>query len=123
MADSAGVKAIKQQTNIIDKLIKGNLILVANDLKGLGWLGDQEYDTIVNNTATGALQRANDLIQCVITQLEAVPTKYRDFYGVLERHLNPEVLETILSSPGGESVLHFISVCIAAWQLGLSEPI
>ena len=109
MADSAGLKAIKQQTNTIDKLIKGNLILVANDLKGLGWLGDQEYDTIVNNTATGALQRANDLIQCVITQLEAVPTKYQDFYGVLKKHLNPEVLETILPQPGGESVLYVMS--------------
>ena len=109
MADSAGLKAIKQQTNTIDELIKGNLILVANDLKGLGWLGDQEYDTIVNNTATGALQRANDLIQCVITQLEAVPTKYQDFYGVLKKHLNPEVLETILPHPSGESVLYFMS--------------
>ena len=105
MADSAGVKAIKQKTNVIDMLIKGNLILIANDLKGLGWLGDQEYDTIVNNTATGALQRANDLIQSVITQLEAVPTNYQVFYSILEKHLNPEILETILPQPGGESVL------------------
>ena len=105
MGDSPQVEAIKESANTIAKLIKGNLITIANDLQWVKLLTDQDYDEIVNAPAIPPLQRANTLIQRVIAQVEVVPAQYEVFRGVLEKHLNPEVLRKILPKLDGESVL------------------
>ena len=102
MNDSREVKAIKQNVNDLAKLIRGKLTLIANDLKGLLLLSDEEYDRVVNTKATPPLERANDLLQFVITQVERAPTLYQDFYNVLENYLNPQVLLKLLPEPEGE---------------------
>ena len=103
MDDSPQVKAIRQNANDLAELIRGNLTLIANDLKGLQLLGDEDYDRIVNTKATPPLERANDLLQCVITPVKIAPTLYQDFYSVLEKYLNPHVLLKLLPKPEGES--------------------
>ena len=103
MTDSPQVKAIKQNANDLAELIRGNLTHIANDLKGLRLLGDEDYDRIVNAQAMRPLQRANDLLQCIIAIVKVAPTLYQDFYNILEKHLNPQVLLNILPEPEGES--------------------
>ena len=103
MDDSPQVKAIKQNANHLAGLIRGNLTLIANDLKSLRLLGDEDYDRVVNTKATPPLERANDLLQCSITQIKIAPQLYQDFYNVLGRYLNPQVLLKILPKPEGES--------------------
>lgn len=103
MDDSPQVKAIRQNANDLAELIRGNLTLIANNLKSLRLLGDEDYDRIVNTKATPPLERANDLLQCVITPVKIVPTLYQDFYNVLEKHLNPHVLLKLLPKPEGKS--------------------
>ena len=104
MDGSPQVKAIKQNANDLGELIRGNLTLIANDLKGLRLLGDEDYDRVVNTKSTPPLERANDLLQCVITQVKIAPALYQDFYNVLEEYLNPQVLLNILPKPEeGES--------------------
>ena len=93
------VKAIEREANKIAELMQGNLLHIANDLKASRMLGDEDYDTIVNNT-TPQFQRANYLLQRVITQVKTVQTQYQVFYDVLEKHLNPDVLARILPKPG-----------------------
>ena len=99
MDDSPQVKAIEQNANVFAGLISGNLTLIANDLKDLRLLGDEDYDRVVNTKATPPLERANDLLHCVITQVKIAPTLYQDFYNVLEKYLNPQVLLKILPKP------------------------
>ena len=103
MDGSPQVKAIEQNANVLAGLIRGNLTLIANDLKGLRLLGEQDYDRIVNTTATPLLERANDLLHCVIPPLKVAPILYQDFYSVLEKYLNPQVLLNLLPKPEGES--------------------
>ena len=103
MDGSPQVKAIEQNANDLAALIRGSLTLIANDLKGLRLLGDEDYDRIVNTKATPPLERANDLLQCIITPLKIAPTLYQDFYDVLEKYLNPQVLLKLLPKPEGES--------------------
>ena len=110
MGDSPQVEAIKESVNKIGKLIKGNLTTIANDLKWVKLLTDQDYDEIVDTRGNPPLQRANTLIQSVIAQVEIDPAQYEVFRGVLEKHLNPEVLRKILPKLDGESVL-FCIVC------------
>ena len=110
MGDSPQVEVVKENANKIAKLIKGNLIIIANDLQHVKLLTDQDYDEIVNAPAIPPLQRANTLIQRVIAQVEVDPAQYEIFRGVLEKHLNPEVLRKILPKLDGESVL-FCIVC------------
>ena len=105
MGDSPQVEAIKESVNKIGKLIRGNLTTIANDLKWVKLLTDQDYDEIVNAPGIPPLQRANTLIQRVIAQVEIDPAQYEVFHGVLEKHLNPEVLRKILPKLDGESVL------------------
>ena len=107
MGDSPQVEAIKENGNKIAKLIKGNLIIISNDLK---LLTDQDYDEIVNAAAIPPLQRANTLIQRVIAQVEIDPAQYEVFRGVLEKHFKPEVVRKILPKLDGESVL-YCTVC------------
>ena len=97
------VTSIKQNANVLAELIRGNLTLIANDLKGLRLLGDEDYDRVVNTKATPPLERANDLLQCMITPVKIAPPLYQDFYNVLEKYLNPQVLLKILPKPEGES--------------------
>ena len=101
--DDSQVKAIEQNANHLAELIRGNLTFIANDLKGLRLLGDEDYDRIVNTRATSPLERANDLLQCVITSVKIAPTLYQGFYNVLEKYLNPQVLLNLLPKPEGES--------------------
>ena len=103
MDDSPQVKAIEQNANVLAGLIRGNLTLIANDLKGLRLLGDEDYNRVVNAKATPPLERANDLLQCIITPVKVAPTLYQDFYNVLEKYLHPQVLLNILPKPEGES--------------------
>ena len=103
MDDSPQVKAIEQNTNHLAGLICGNLTLIANDLKSLRLLGDEDYDRIVNTKATPPLERANDLLQCIITPVKIALTLYQEFYNVLEKYLNPQVLLKLLPEPEGES--------------------
>ena len=110
--DDSQVKAIKQNANHLAELIRGNLTLIANDLKGLQLLGNEDYDRIVNTKATPPLERASDLVQCVITPVKIAPTLYQDFYNVLENYLNPQVLVKLLPKPKGES-------CYTAWSSGI----
>ena len=103
MDDPPQVKSIKQNANDLAELIRGNLTLIANDLKGLRLLGDEDYDRIINTKATPPLERANDLLQCIISPVKIAPTLYQDFYNVLEKYLNPQVLLKILPKPESES--------------------
>ena len=107
---SPQVEAIKENANVIENLIKGSLTAIANDLKWVKLLTDQDYDEIVDTRGNPPLQRANTLIQRVIAQVEIDPAQYEVFRGVLEKHLNPEVLRKILPKLDGESVL-FCIVC------------
>ena len=102
MDDPPQVKAIKQNANDLAGLIRGNLTLIANDLKGLRLLGDEDYDRVVNAKVTPPLERANDLLQCIITPVKVAPTLYQDFYVVLEKYFNPQVLLKLLPEPEGE---------------------
>ena len=110
MIDSPQVKAIEQNAIHLAGLICGNLTLIANDLKGLRLLSDDDYDRVVNTKATPPLKRANDLLQCMITPVKIAPTLYQDFYNVLEKYLNPQVLLYILPKPEGES-------CYTEWSI------
>ena len=110
MGDSPQVEAIKESVNKIGKLIRGNLTTIANDLKWVKLLTDQDYDEIVDTRGNPPLQRANTLILSIIAQVEVDPAQYEVFRGVLEKHLNPEVLRKILPKLDGESVL-FCIVC------------
>ena len=103
MTDSPQVKAIKQNANDLAELIRGNLTLIANDLKSLRLLSDEDYDRVVNTKVTPPLERANDLLQCVITPVKIAPPLYQDFYNVLEKYLHRQVLLNILPKPEGES--------------------
>ena len=104
MDDSPQVKAIEQNANDLARLIRGNLAPITNDLKGLRLLSDDYYERFVNTRATPPLERANELLQCIITQVKIAPTMYQDFYNVLEKYLNPQVLLKILPKPEeGES--------------------
>ena len=107
---SPQVEAIKENANKIANLIKGNLTTIANDLKHVKLLTDQDYDEIVSTPGIPQLQRANTLVQHVIPQVEIDPAQYEVFRGVLEKHLNPDVLRKILPKLDGESVL-FCSIC------------
>ena len=102
MDDSPQVKSIEQCTNTIAMLISGNLTLIANDLREL--LDDMDYSRIVSATATPPLQRANDLIQCVITQVKVDPAKYQVFYSVIKKYRTLQVLLKKLPEPDGRLV-------------------
>ena len=95
-------EAIEQYANQIALAIQGSLTTVGNELKSKGLLGDEDYGRIVHQ-ATPPLQRANDLVQCVITQVQIDPTRYQVFYSVLEDHRNLQILLEILPKPNGES--------------------
>ena len=105
MGDSPQIKAVTENANDIADLIKGNLTTISNDLKHVKLLTDEGYDEIVNVTAIPPLRKANNLIQRVITQVKVDPAQYEVFCGVLEKHLNPEVVRNILPKLDGESVL------------------
>ena len=100
MDDSPQVKSIEQNTNTIAMLISGNLTLIANDLREL--LDDLDYSRIVSTTATPPLQRANDLIQCVITQIKVDPRRYQVLYSVIKKYRTLQVLLKKLPEPDGE---------------------
>ena len=95
-------EAVGEHANTIALAIQGNLTTVGNELKSKGLLGDEDYGRIVHQ-ATPPLQRANDLVQCVITQVQIDPTRYQVFYSVLEDHRNLQILLEILPRPNGES--------------------
>ena len=97
-------RAIEQNINSIAKLISGNLTFIANDLKSKGLLGDEDYAGIVDTLAINPLQRANNLLRCVITQVEIAPKLHQVFYGVLEKHCNSQALAAILPKQVGKSV-------------------
>lgn len=83
--------------------MQGNLVHIANDLKASRMLCDEDYDIIVNNTTIPQFQRANYVLQHVITQVKTAQTQYQVFYDVLEKHLNPEILTMILPKTGDEA--------------------
>ena len=55
MGDSPQVEAIKESANTIANLIKGNLTTIANDLKHVKLLTDEDYDEIVSTPAISPL--------------------------------------------------------------------
>lgn len=79
--------------------MQGNLELIANDLRGC--LGDGDYDRIVNAQVGTPFQRANDLVQRIITQIRIDPV----FYSVLEQHDNLHSMLKKLPKPESEAVL------------------
>lgn len=83
--------------------MQGNLELIANDLRGC--LGDGDYDRIVNAQVGTPFQRANDLIQRIITQIRIDPGQYQVFYSVLEQHDNLHSVLKKLPKPESEAVL------------------
>ena len=99
----AQVKAIQQNANQIAGAIQGNLEMIANDLRG--WLGDGDYGRIVNAQVGTPFQRANDLVQRVITQVRIDPGQYQLFYSVLEQYDDLHGVLKRLPEPEGESVL------------------
>ena len=99
----AQVKAIQQNTNDIAETIQGSLERIANDLRG--WLGDGDYDRILNTQVGTPFQRANDLVQRVITQVKIDPGQYQVFYSVLEKRGHLDGVLKKLPKPEGESVL------------------
>ena len=113
---SPQVESIKQNRNKIVALIQGNLILIVNDLNGAKLLGDEGYDEIVNTPAIPPLQRANNLIQRVIPQVEIDAAQYEVFCGVLEKHFKPEIVRKILPKLAGESVL-YCTLCSYLYRL------
>ena len=104
-------RAIEENTNSIAELITGNLTLIANDLKSEQLIGDEDYDRIVNTPANPPLQRANDLLQRVITNVKTAPMLYEVFYSVLEKHCNLQALTEILPKPDGKSVQAHTAWC------------
>ena len=108
MAHSPQVKAIKQNRNELAELIEGDLISIANELNNQGLLPDTAHREIVSSTAS--FQRANQLIQHVITRVKIDSTQYQVFYRVLVKHFDPEVLRHLLQELDGESVL-YCKVC------------
>lgn len=95
----ARVKAIQQNANDIAWAMQGNLELIANDLRGC--LGDGDYDAQVGTP----FQRANDLVQRIITQIRIDPGQYQVFYSVLGQHDNLHSVLKKLPKPEGEAVL------------------
>ena len=103
-------EVVTENANKIAKLIKGSLTTISNDLKHVKLLTDEDYDEIVDTRGNPPLQRANTLILSIIAQVEVDPAQYEVFRGVLENHLNLEVLRKILPKLDGESVL-YCTVC------------
>ena len=97
-------RAIERNINSIADLISGNLTLIANDLKSVKLLGDEDYARIVTTLAISPLQRANDLLRCVIAQVKIAPKLHQVFCSVLEKHCNSQVLAEILPKRVGKSV-------------------
>ena len=93
---------IEEYASNIALAIQENLTIIANDLKCKRLLGDEDYGRIMDTTAIPALQRANDLVQCVSRQVKIGPKQYELFYGVLEKHRNLQVLLKTLPKPDDE---------------------
>ena len=110
----AQVKAIQQNANQIAGAIQGNLEMIANDLRG--WLGDGDYGRIVTAQVGTPFQRANDLVQRVITQVEIDPGQYQFFYSVLEQYDNLHGVLRKLPEPEGESVLYSAYLLLAKYK-------
>ena len=106
----AQAKAIQDNANHIAEAIQGDLERIANDLREM--LGGGDYDRIVDVHVGTSFRRANDLVQCVITQVKIDPGQYQVFYSVLEKYPNVHGLLNKLPKPDGESVL--LLICIAS---------
>ena len=100
------VKAIEENANKLAELMQRSLYSIANDLKYPGLLSVEEHSKIVND-ANPPLPRANELIQCVISQVKVEESQYQVFYSILwDKHKNLQTLLMKLPKPHGESVLH-----------------
>ena len=75
---------LEHNANGIAKIIEGEIIPIANDMKDC--LSDMDYSRIVNTPAVPPLERANTLVQRVITQVEVEPEQFQHFTGVLRNH-------------------------------------
>ena len=75
---------LERNANGIAKIIEGEIIPIANDMKDC--LGPMDYSRIVNTPAVPPLERANTLVQRVITQVEVEPKQFHHFTNVLKKH-------------------------------------
>ena len=75
---------LERHANMIAKTIEGKIIPIANDMRHC--LSDMDYSEIVNTPAIPPLQRANTLVQRVITQVEVEPKQFHTFADVLKKH-------------------------------------
>ena len=103
------VEAIQLHVNAFTKLIQGSIVSVCNDLKSQGLLGEEDYDGIVNGK-NPPCERANDLIQLVITRVKVEALQYQVFYSILwDKHKNLHIWLKKLPESHCESVLHCMS--------------
>ena len=75
---------LERNANGIAKIIEGEIVPIANDMKSC--LGPMDYSRIVKTPAVPPLERANTLLQCVITQVEVLPELFHTFTSVLKKH-------------------------------------
>jgi len=90
---------LERNANGIAKIIEGEIIPIANDMKGC--LGAMDYSRIVNTPAVPPLERANTLVQRVITQVEVEPKHFHTFTDVLKKHGKLSSVRSLVD-PDGE---------------------
>ena len=96
---------LERSANGIAKIIEGELIPIATDLKAKSFLGDMEYNTIAKTPAIPPLERANTLVQHVITQVDVAPEKFHHFTDVLKKHGKLSSVKRLID-PDGEFDTH-----------------
>jgi len=90
---------LERNANGIAKIIEGEIIPIANDMKDC--LGAMDYSRIVNTPAVPPLERANTLVQRVITQVEVEPERFHTFTDVLKKHGKLSSVRSLVD-PDGE---------------------
>ena len=90
--------------NGIAKIIEGEIVPIANDMKDC--LGPMDYSRIVNTPAVPPLERANTLVQRVITQVEVEPQKFHHFTKVLKKHGKLNSVKRLVDPDGEFDILY-----------------
>ena len=98
--------------NGIAKIIEGEIVAIANDMKDC--LGPMDYSRIVNTPAVPPLERANTLVQRVITQVEVEPQKFHRFTDVLKKHGKLSSVKRLVD-PDGE--FDIFAICTLSFKL------
>ena len=105
-------RILECNANGIAKIIEGEIIPIANDMKDC--LGPMDYSRIVNTPAVPPLERANTLVQRVITQVEVEPQKFHRFTDVLKKHGKLSSVKRLVD-PDGE--FDIFAICTLSFKL------